>query len=416
MSVIGRPADAGRSLAYLTSQYPMLSMTFVLREVRQLRRMGFHIDTASINAPDRPLANLTAEEAEEAGRTYYLKTHGVRGAISAHLKTLLTRFGGYWRGLRLVLSLGGLDIKRLIFNVMYFTEGLMVGVWMQRVRQRHLHVHLGSQAATVGLYVRHIFGFGFSITVHGPEEFYDAQGQYLEQKVAAADFICCISSYARSQLMKFSPYAHWSKLVVSRLGVGPSLFVPRPAKPASDLSEILCVGRLTKAKGQHVLIDAVDRLTRQGRRVRLRLVGDGPDGPSLRERAKQLENPNVVVFEGAVNQDNIRALYEAADIFCLPSLAEGIPVVLMEAMAMEIPCVTTHITGIPELIRSGSEGLLVAPSDLDGLVSALETLMDDAVLRERVAKSGRARILSDYDLGRNVERLATIFAERVKSE
>jgi colanic acid/amylovoran biosynthesis glycosyltransferase len=415
MSVTGRPEDAGRSLAYLTSQYPMLSMTFVLREVRQLRRMGFRIDTASINAPDRPLAKLTAEEAEEAGLTYYLKTHGVKGAISAHLKTFFTRFSGYSRGLRLGLSLGKLDTKRLLFNLMYFTEALMVGVWMQRVRQRHLHVHLGSQAATVGLYVRHIFGFGFSITVHGPDEFYDAQGQYLEQKVAAADFICCISSYARSQLMKFSPYTEWSKLVVSRLGVDPALWVPRPAKPASDFFEILCVGRLTQAKGQHVLIDAVDQLASQGRRVRLRLVGDGPDAPSLRERARRLWNPNIVVFEGAVNQDNIRALYEAADIFCLPSLAEGIPVVLMEAMAMEIPCVTTHITGIPELIRSGTEGLLVAPSDLEGLVKALETLMDDEVLRERVAISGRARILRDYDLGRNVEQLAAIFADRVKA-
>jgi colanic acid/amylovoran biosynthesis glycosyltransferase len=415
MSVTGRPEDAGRSLAYLTSQYPMLSMTFVLREVRQLRRMGFRIDTASINAPDRPLAKLTAEEAEEAGLTYYLKTHGVKGAISAHLKTFFTRFSGYSRGLRLGLSLGKLDTKRLLFNLMYFTEALMVGVWMQRVRQRHLHVHLGSQAATVGLYVRHIFGFGFSITVHGPDEFYDAQGQYLEQKVAAADFICCISSYARSQLMKFSPYTEWSKLVVSRLGVDPALWVPRPAKPASDFFEILCVGRLTQAKGQHVLIDAVDQLARQGRRVRLRLVGDGPDGPALREQARRLENANLVVFEGAVNQDNIRPLYEAAEIFCLPSLAEGIPVVLMEAMAMEIPCVTTHITGIPELIRSGTEGLLVAPSDLDGLVRALETLMDDAVLRECIARAGRARILKDYDLGRNVERLAAIFADRVKA-
>jgi colanic acid/amylovoran biosynthesis glycosyltransferase len=198
--------------------------------------------------------------------------------------------------------------------------------------------------------------------------------------------------------------------------VDPSLFLPRPAKPASDFSEILCVGRLTQAKGQHVLIDAVDQLARQGRRVRLRLVGDGPDGPSLRERARRLENPNIVVFEGAVNQDHIRGLYEAADIFCLPSLAEGIPVVLMEAMAMELPCVTTHITGIPELICSGTEGLLVAPSDLEGLFSALETLMDDVVLRERLGRSGRARILKDYDLGRNVEQLATIFADRVTAE
>jgi glycosyltransferase involved in cell wall biosynthesis len=121
-----------------------------------------------------------------------------------------------------------------------------------------------------------------------------------------------------------------------------------------------------------------------------------------------------VVFEGAVNQDRIRTLYAATDIFCIPSFAEGIPVVLMEAMAMEIPCVTTHITGIPELIRDGLDGLLVPPSDVPGLVEALARLMDDADLRERLGKSGRMRILEHYNLRHNVEKLAAIFAERVK--
>jgi glycosyltransferase involved in cell wall biosynthesis len=115
-----------------------------------------------------------------------------------------------------------------------------------------------------------------------------------------------------------------------------------------------------------------------------------------------------------VNQDRIRTLYAAADLFCLPSFAEGLPVVLMEAMAMEIPCVTTCITGIPELIRDGVDGLLVAPSDLEALVEALAKLMDDAPLRERIGKSGRMCVLERYDLRRNVEKLAGIFAERVQ--
>jgi colanic acid/amylovoran biosynthesis glycosyltransferase len=400
------------SLAYLASMYPMLSMTFILREVLQLRQMGFRIDVASINPPDRTMKGLTAEEAAEAARTYHLKSHGLPGAVTAHLRVLLENFSGYWRGLGFAGRLGGLDLKRLVLNYIYFTEALMVGVWMNRNKQRHLHVHLGQQAATVGLFVRRVFGFGLSITLHGPDEFYDARGQYLEQKIAAADFICCISFFARSQLMKLSPHAHWHKLVVSRLGVDPAVFLPRLSKPASDVFEILCVGRLTPAKGQHLLIDAVERLAQQGRRVRLRLVGDGPDGPSLRERAAQLANPELVAFEGAVNQDYIRTLYSAADLFCIPSFAEGIPVVLMEAMAMEIPCVTTRITGVPELICDGVDGLLVAPSDLEGLIEALAKLIDDEVLRERIAKAGRRRILEHYDLRRNVEKLATIFAER----
>jgi len=266
-----------------------------------------------------------------------------------------------------------------------------------------LHVHLGSQAATVGLYVRRVFGFGLSITVHGPDEFYDTEGQYLEQKIVAADFICCISYYARSQLMRLSPAIHWEKLIVSRLGVDPTIFLPRPFRSMPDTFEILCVGRLTPSKGQRLLISAVELLTRQGRRVRLRLVGSGTDEESLRECAAFVA-PGSVVFEGAVNQDRIRALYRTADLFCIPSFAEGIPVVLMEAMAMEIPCVSTCITGIPELIRDGIDGLLIAPSDQEGLV---------ADLRERIGRSGRARILEHYDLYSSVKVLADIFTERV---
>jgi colanic acid/amylovoran biosynthesis glycosyltransferase len=401
------------SVAYLVSQYPTLSMTFVLREVMQLRRMGFRISVASVNQPDRTPEKMTAEEISEAAQTYHLKKHGLTGAVLAHCRAVLRHPGGYLKGVRLWMRLGGLDLKGLALNLMYFTEALMVGVWMEKEGQRHLHVHLGSQAATVGLYVKTVFGVGYSITVHGPDEFYDAEGQHLSEKIAAADFICCISFFARSQLMRFSPYSCWSKLVVCRLGVDPSLFVPRPPPPRSDAFEILCVGRLTPSKAQHILIGAVEQLSLQGRRVRLRLVGSGADEPALREHASKLPAADSVVFEGAVNQDRIRALYRMAHVFCIPSVAEGIPVVLMEAMAMEIPCITTWITGIPELIRDGVDGLLVAPSDLDGLVGGLVRLMDDAELRERLSKSGRGRVVEQYDLQRSVEEFAAILRTRI---
>lgn len=406
------PVARGRSLAYLIGTYPTLSMIFVLREIVQLREMGFRIETASINPPDRAPEQLTAIEAEEARRTYCVKRHGLGGALRAHLLTIAGNFGGYCRGLGRALAWAGLDLKRLFFNLMYFTEALMVGQWMRRNRLSHLHVHLASQAASVGLFVRHVFGFGYSLTVHGPDEFYDAEGHYLAKKVAAADFVCCISSFARSQLMMLSDYRHWSKFSVVRLGVDTEAFSPAAAV-TQERFEILCIGRLTPAKGQHLLLDAVERLLRQGRRVRLRLAGSGPDESSLREHAAQMEFPDCVVFEGAVNQDRIRALYAGADVFCLPSFAEGIPVVLMEAMAMGLPCVTSHITGIPELIRNGIDGLLVAPSDLDALVEALASLMDDAPLRQRLSSSARNVVLEQYDLRRNVEKLADIFTEKL---
>jgi glycosyltransferase involved in cell wall biosynthesis len=303
---------------------------------------------------------------------------------------------------------------------MYFSEALMIGQWMRRNRQSHLHVHLASQAASVGLFVQRIFRCGYSLTVHGPDEFYSAIGLYLARKLSAADFIVCISSYARSQLMYLSPYEHWKKFHVCRLGIDPHLFSPieRPA-PLSSKSdgvfEILCVGRLTPAKGQHLLIDALRQLLDQGHNVRLRLAGNGPDESSLRAQAQRLNLGDRVIFEGAVNQDRIRSVYAQADLFCLPSFAEGLPVVLMEALSMSIPCVTTAITGIPELISNGIEGLLVPASDLDALVQALAMLIDDDGLRACMAMNGRKRILEQYDLRANVEKLAAIFAEHIKS-
>ena len=409
-------ADGNRappSLAYLTSQYPMLSMIFVLREIVQLRRSGFRIETASISAPDRPPESMTVEERDEAVRTYAIKSHGLGGAIVGHASALVEHPAGYLRGWMLAFRLARLDVRRLAFNLAYFTEALMVGRWMREKRLRHLHVHLMSQPATVGMFVKRVFDVGFSITVHGPDEFYDAPGQYLGEKVEAADFVCCISDYARSQLMRLSPYDQWSKLVVCRLGVDPQIFGPATDPVSSTTFRILCVGRLTPAKGQHLLIDAVARLGAEGRDVHLHIVGAGVDRESLERQTANASAERWITFEGAVNQDRIRAFYAKADAFCIPSFAEGIPIVLMEAMAMEIPCVTTQITGIPELIRHGVDGLLVAPSDLDGLVDALRSLIDDPALARRLGTSGRQRVIEHYDLAANVERLAETFRGRV---
>ena len=404
------------ALAYLVSQYPTVSMIWLIREVLQLRTMDFQIDVASINDPDRPSADLAADELSESKKTHYVLAQGVKGAVLAHVTALLTLPRAYLRGWTLVFHLGQLDIRRVFMNGIYFTEALMVGRWMKRIGHHHLHVHLGQQAATVGLFVKQVFGFGYSITVHGPDEFYDARGQYLTEKVIAADFIVCISHFARSQLMKLSPYENWGKLHVSRLGVDPAVFSPRTTQRESGREfEIICVGRLVSAKGQHLLIDAVKVLTNRGRRVRLRIVGTGADGDSLKRQVQQLDLTAIVVFEGAVNPDRIHALYAQADCFCLPSFAEGIPVVLMEAMSMGIPCVTTHITGIPELIDHGESGLLVAPSDVIGLAANLAALMDDPDFAQRIAIAGRAKIMADYDLTRNVSALGALLGQLVDS-
>jgi glycosyltransferase involved in cell wall biosynthesis len=213
--------------------------------------------------------------------------------------------------------------------------------------------------------------------------------------------------------MKLSPVAHWDKYEICRLGVDPDRFAARPSKPVGEVFELLCVGRLTPAKGQHILLDALVLLIAAGRRLHLTFVGSGPDRGSLEAQTQRLGLSDAVEFAGAVNQDRILDYYARADAFVLPSFAEGLPVVLMEAMAMEVPCVTTHITGVPELIQNGVNGCLTAPSDVEGLARAIKYLLDHPEVSRQIAQSGRAKVLADYNLSDSVERLAEVFARRL---
>jgi glycosyltransferase involved in cell wall biosynthesis len=309
--------------------------------------------------------------------------------------------------------LGGSDIKRLLYHIFYLAEALLLGQWMRSQGATHLHVHFATPAASVGMLVKTVFGYSFSFTVHGPDEFYDAAGYKLPEKILAADFIFCISHYARSQVMKLSPVQAWPKFDVCRLGVDPQRFVPEPKALTGGVCQLLCVGRLAPAKGQAILLAAVAELQRQGVEVKLTLVGMGPDADSLRQYAADLQISQFVTFTGAVDQDHILDYYRAADIFVLPSFAEGLPVVLMEAMAMEIPCITTAITGVPELINSGVNGLLVPASDTEGLTAAIKQLVADPAFRQQLGKAGRQKVLADYELHKNTRHLFEALQRRM---
>ena len=405
-------ADQPVRMAYLVSRYPAVSHTFILREVRALREMGFEIETASVNAPDRNASAMTEDEREEMARTYYIKGHGIGGALVAHLWGL-ARPLGYLRGLHYALSLGGWNLHRTLYGFFYFTEALMVARWMGRHQLKHLHVHFAMAAANVALVLKRAFGLGLSMTVHGPDEFYDVPGQQLEAKIDAADFMVCIGRFARSQLMKLSPSRLWDKFSVCPLGVDSHRYAPRPRSAVTGPFNLLCVGRLTPAKGQGVLIEAAARLRDWGRDFRVVLVGAGPDEAELKASVRALGLESQVEFTGPLNQEEVQARYAQADAFVLPSFAEGIPVVLMEAMASGVPCVTTRITGIPELIRDGVDGLLVTPSDALELADTVTHLMDDPDLCRELGEAGRRRVEAEYELSRNVRRLGSLFKARL---
>jgi len=405
-------APPGRRLVYLLSRFPAISHTFFLNEVWELRRLGFTVDVASINEPDRPRMSMPEAEVEETSKTFYIKSAGAAKAMWIAAKTLLRRPRVFACGLSAALNMGRADPGATLYALFYFAEALILGDWMRLRGHRHLHIHFCGPVATVGMLTSIAWGFPFSLTVHGPDEFYDVERFYLRQKVERAKFILCISDFCRSQLMRIAAPEHWDKMHVVRLGVDPRVFFPaRQRREPEEIIEILCVGRLVASKGQLVLVRACELLLSQGYSLRLRLVGAGPDRKYLEAFAARKGIP--VVFEGARSHDETRQLLGRADIFALASFAEGVPVALMEAMAMEVPCVSTCVAGIPELIRDGLDGILVPASSAEALASALQRLVADPLLRRSLGVAGSKRVLEHYNLRRNVSSLAQVFSQQL---
>jgi glycosyltransferase involved in cell wall biosynthesis len=395
-------------LAYLLSQYPAISHTFFLKEVLALKQLDFQIETCSINLPDRAPHLLTKAEADEALLTYYVKSGSYWGVARTLLAVLLVHPRVCLRGILAAIRLGTWDVYRHSYRILYLVEALLLGAWMKRRKLDHLHIHFGGPVATVGFLASHAWGNSYSLTIHGPEEFYDVELFHLAEKFRDAKFIFCISSFCRSQVMKYCAQLQWENLHIVPLGVDLDHFLPTP-HPAGPIVQIMCVGRLVAAKGQFILLMALKRLLRKHAAIHLTFIGDGADRLLLENFVAQHGLSSFVTFLGSLNHDQTRARLAGCDIFVLASFAEGVPVALMEAMAMEIPCVSTQIAGIPELIENGVEGLLVPASSDEALAGAIEKLLDSPQLREALGKAARIKVTNCYNLGKNTAKLAATF-------
>ncbi|MEO8662110.1 MAG: glycosyltransferase [Bryobacteraceae bacterium] len=398
-------------VAYLVTQYPAISHTFILREIVGLRQRGVVVDVASVNSPDRPAAGLSTAEAAEAATTHYIKNVAIASVLAEQILFALRHPLSYLRGLAYAWWLAGTSPSRVLRYTFYFAEAVLLGKWMERKGQRHLHVHFATSGASVGLITSRLFQTSLSMTVHGPEEFDDVTWHRLAEKVRQCRFVSCIGYFARTQLMKISDAAHWDKLEIAPLGVNLDDFSPAGGMSETPTVEIVCVARLAPVKGHRVLIQAMEKLTAAGVPVRARLIGDGPERKALEAMVKARGLEGTVKLEGAMNPDRIREALAKADIFALPSFDEGIPVSLMEAMAMEIPCISTYVGGIPELMRNGIDGYLISPSDPDSLAQVISELVSDPALRSRIGLAGRIRVSEKYNLPANIDRLATIFGK-----
>jgi glycosyltransferase involved in cell wall biosynthesis len=404
-------------VAYVIGRYPAVSHTFVTREVQALRAAGVEVRTISIHrAADSDV--LSALDRAEREATYSLLPLRFRALVGAHARALCAP-RAYFRTLAAALQ-GGSGLKARLWRGFYFAEAIMVWEHCRREGVRHVHAHHLNQASDAAMLaadyanaVSRGSAWTWSFTMHGPNEFYDVSRFRLAEKAEKASFVACISDFARSQVMAFVPEERWPRLRVVHCGVDPDEYDPKSL--AADTRKesgfaILYVGRLVPFKGQGLLLQALAELRKTSTEPTLTLIGDGPSREELERKASRLGLDGAVKFAGAVGQDEIRSYFAAADAFCLPSFAEGVPVVLMEAMAMELPVVTTRVMGISELVEDGVDGILIRPGRLDALTSSLAGLAADPRLREELGRRAREKVRAEFDVRQSGRELAAILA------
>jgi colanic acid/amylovoran biosynthesis glycosyltransferase len=414
-------------VAYICNRYPAISMTFVRREIEGLRRLGIVVKTLSIRPPLS--GDLLSPEDREAARSTYSVLPPKPRLLRAHMLALATRPVSYARTLAFSLGLSSGGVRAGLWRVFYFAEAIAVWHRCRSENVRHIHSHFANVATDVAMLCAHFADrpneqWSWSFTLHGPVEFYDVYRSQLSEKIARARFVICISDFARSQAMACSEETQWDKLHVVHCGLDPEQWRP-PAAPSnagvdvgvaanadadvpSSGVRVLCVGRLIALKGHAVLIEAVARLRADGLEVTATLVGDGAARGALEGLADRRAVADLIEFAGSVGQDRIRNYFARADVFCLPSFAEGVPVVLMEAMAMELPVVSSQIMGIPELVQDEVSGMLTPPGRADELAARLRRLAEGPELRAQLGRAGRAKVVAEYGIATSAERIASL--------
>jgi glycosyltransferase involved in cell wall biosynthesis len=399
-------------VAYVISRYPLVSHAFIRREVEELRALGVEVDTFTVRrtAADELVSSV---DREEDARTYALRPVGPGTLLGAQIVMLATRPRGYIRAARTAWGgrFGGLE--GAVWSFFYLVQGVLLARVLSQRGIRHVHAHHANVAADVARIAAKCLGITWSLSVHGPTEFSDIERFRPGDKAADADFVACISDFCRSQLLALVPLERWDRLRVVRLGVELPASPPAPA-PDDGRLRVLSVGQLAERKGFTVLIDAVAALRDRGVNVEATIVGDGPARAELEGRIAARGLADAVTLAGALPHADTLARYAGADVMCLPSFAEGVPVVLMEAMARGRPVVATRIAGVPELVQDGVSGLLVTPGRSDELADALARLAADPSLREQLGAKARDKVAQDYEATRSARQLRDLFARTIE--
>lgn len=396
-----------KPIAYLTGEYPRATDTFIQREVAGLRQNGIEVLTCSIRQTG--VEHLVGDEQKtEAANTFYVLNvaKSPLHLLRCHIRALRRAPGRYFRALKLALKTRPAGAKNLLYQLFYFAEAAVLADHLLQNNITHLHNHIAKASCTVAMITSEMSGIPYSFTLHGPDIFFEPHHWRLDEKIARATFVACISHFCRSQAMAFSAPTHWGKLHIVHCGVDPSRYddVPDTNKTGNNL---LFVGRLAAVKGLPVLFEALSELQKDHPDIRLTLIGDGPDRAALETLARPLGE--MVKFVGYKSQTEVAQTLRTTDALVLPSFAEGLPVVLMEAMAARLPVITTRIAGVPELVEDGTSGVLVPAGDVEALTAGIARVLTDAELRKSMGKKGQEKVLQEFDIAGETSWLAQIF-------
>jgi colanic acid/amylovoran biosynthesis glycosyltransferase len=395
-------------VAYLINQYPKISHAFIRREILALERRGVEITRFALRGWDAECVDV--EDREEQARTRYVLQRGIFPLIVASASTLLTRPVRFCAALRLALATGRWSDKPLLYHMVYLAEACRLLPWLEECGATHVHAHFGTNAAEILMLSRTLGGPPYSITVHGPEEFDKPHALNLGDKVHRSAFTVAITSFAQSQIYRWIERAHWQRVNVVHCGIEAAFHEgPFPRAPAAP--RLVCLGRLSPEKGQLLLVEAATLLAEKGLPFELTLVGDGPMRGAIEALVAERGLSDRIRLTGSISTELLREELLSARALVLPSFAEGLPMVIMEAMALRRPILTTWIAGIPELVRDGIDGWLFPAGSVESLAVAMEDCLSRPVEELwAMGESARARVLERHSVDDQAVRLNELFA------
>lgn len=399
-------------IAYLVNQYPTVSHSFIRREILALERLGFEVSRFAIRGWDVDLAD--PQDRAERERTRFVLRSGVPALAVAAIRTMLSRPVRFIKALATAWRMSRRAERPLPVHLIYVAEACCIEAWLRASKIEHLHAHFGTNSAEVAMLVHVLGGPPWSFTAHGTETFDNPGLVGLAEKASRCAFVVAVSSYGRAQICRSLEPTEWSKVHVVHCGLDPE-FLAGPVTPFSDAKRLVCVARLSPEKGHTVLLQAARRLNEEGLGFELVLAGDGPLRAEMETMIASYGLRDKVRITGWLSGAEVRREIAASRALLLTSFAEGLPVVLMEAMALSRPVIATFVAGVPELVKPGTHGWLVPAGDVDELAHAMrECLQADRDALMRMGAAAQARVLERHNVDSSARQLAGLFEQSRK--